>query len=177
MPWTRWIGRSVLSVVAVTAALALGYAVGIVKPFHALSDAPGPRAPGRAAGAEEDGTPPAVPAPPGAVLTHSMTYPDGWHARYESSMDLDSLWAFYVHEMARAGWARDAAFDRARAAAGEEAPVLSFTASGARCIIGLDEEEPFKAAANVLVVAVPRPGAVRARGEHAPASGSGSPRR
>jgi len=142
-----------LSIVAVMLFAAAGFVVAAVRPFHLAGDlhrlSRGPDV-GHEAGLAADA--PEVPVPPDTELAHSTSTTAGVHYIYRSQLSVEGLVLFYTNEMPRSGWSRDMRFESALA----EAPtVLSFKAGRARCIIGLEETEPFATAVNVLVMGAP----------------------
>ncbi len=95
---------------------------------------------------------PEVPVPPDTELTFTTSTEGGRHRRYESRLSTEGLWLFYANEMPRSGWRRDRHFDSRHGPVPLPQPLLSFKAGGARCIIGLEQKEPFATVVNVLVI-------------------------
>ena len=144
--------KTLLSMAVVGLFVAAGALVAAVKPFHLAGLLLGHP---HHAGASRTGTAadaPEVPVPPDTQLTYSTATTAGLHCRYESQLSPEGLVLFYAGEMPRCGWSREAGLQWEAASPQAPLTVLSFKAARARCIIGLEESDPFSTVINVLVM-------------------------
>jgi len=139
--------KVLLSLVAVAAFGALGWAAFSFSPFGVGTRAPAPASmmtpgPGK----------PSVPVPPDTREVFTTASEAGRHWSYESRLAPEGLWMFYTREMPRQGWARDEVFESVRRDRTPGQQVLAFKAQEAVCIIGIEPTDSFTAAVTVLVL-------------------------